>query len=617
MTINISSALGKFVKIIALVLFSNLFFVSSSAQTCPAVCAVTGAANDYWPGASNVTSGVTTAVTLGARRTGTGVAGIDIAIGDLVLIIQMQDATFNNANSTAYGANGTTGTGYTAARQTGLYEYAVATNAVTAAGGTLNLSKVTVNSYNITQVATAQTVPTYQIIRVPNCLTVNLSGSVTGAAWNGTTGGVVSVRGYNVSAAVGSVIDVNGLGFRGGATDAHNGPVSPVRYNGTNANDQYKAEGIAGTPDYIFDTSSGTETATLRVLPGGYRAIGAPGNAGGGGSGDSGGGGGGNGGSGGRGGVWSAGLAGGLGGAVFTQAGRTQVVLGGGGAGGSANTGATTASEAVIPYGTGTNSFNRGGAGGGIVILGAVARTGTFTINANGSNSTGTAYASTTVGTRVGGGGGAGGSIVLYGSGGTITANAAGGNGFLDTATSHIAHGGGGGGGVVLVNGALAGVTTVVSAGLAGCAQTGALSDTAAASCSTSEANSSTNGAAGAATVFASAAEPGLPSCAVNLSIAKSNAVATVSAGQTTTYTLTITNTGPSAADGALLKDPVAAGLSCTAVSCTSSTPLGNCPAPASITIANLQGAGITLTSLPAISTLTFDVVCGVTATGL
>jgi uncharacterized repeat protein (TIGR01451 family) len=283
------------------------------------------------------------------------------------------------------------------------------------------------------------------------------------------------------------------------------------------------------------------------------------------------------------------------------------VVLGGGGAGGSANTTNTNPLETIIPYGVGTNSFNRGGAGGGIVILGAATRTGTLTINASGINATGTAYVSSTLGSRVGGGGGAGGLIVLYGSGSTITANAAGGNGFLDTATGHIAHGGGGGG-VVLSNGALTGVTTNVVAGLAGSSLPSALSDTFAAS---------TNGAAGAVTVFASAAEPGLPSCAVNLSIAKSNAVATVSAGQTTTYTLTITNTGPSAADGALLKDPGAAGLSCTAVSCTSSTPLGNCPAPASTTIANLQGAGITLTSLPAVSTLTFDVVCGVTATGL
>ncbi len=605
---NASSALGKFIKISALVFFLNLFSASLWAQTCPTVCAVTGAANDYWPGASNVTSGVTTAVTLGARRTGTGVAGNDIAIGDLVLIIQMQDATFNNANSTAYGANGTTGTGYTAARQTGLYEYAVATNAVTAAGGALNLSKVTVNSYNITQVTTAQTVPTYQIIRVPNCLTVNLSGSITGAAWNGTTGGVVSVRGYNVNAAAGAVINANGLGFRGGATDAHNTNVATLSYNGTRADDQYKGEGIAGTPDYIFDTATATEIATGRVLPGGYRGLGAPGNAGGAGTGDSGGGGGGNGGTGGKGGAWTSPLAGGLGGAVFAQAAPNQVVLGGGGAGGSANTISANPVETIVPYGVGTNSFNRGGAGGGIVILGAATRTGALTVNASGINATGTAFVSGTQGSRVGGGGGAGGSIVLYGSGGTVAANAAGGNGFLETATNHIAHGGGGGGGVVLSNGSLTGVTANIVAGLAGSSLPTALSDTFAAS---------TNGAAGTATAFTSAAEPGLPSCAVNLSIAKSNAVVAVSAGQITTYTLTITNTGPSAADGALLKDPVAAGLSCTAVSCTSSTPLGNCPAPASTTIANLQGGGIALTSLPAVSTLTFDVVCGVTATGL
>jgi hypothetical protein len=34
------------------------------------------------------------------------------------------------------------------------------------------------------------------------------------------------------------------------------------------------------------------------------------------------------------------------------------------------------------------------------------------------------------------------------------------------------------------------------------------------------------------------------------------------------------------------------------------------------VTIANLQGSGIPLTSLPASSTLQFQVTCGVTATG-
>jgi hypothetical protein len=417
----------KYILILAaqLLIFGITSPISAHAQACLGTCTIAASPNDYWPGTANAAVNAT-AVTIGAQRTGAGAGGNQIAIGDMVMVIQMQDATINTADSAAYGSGGATGAGYTAARQTGLYEYAVATNAITAAGGTLNLSKPLLNAYNMTT-STGQSSPTFQIIRVPNCITANLSGAIGGAAWNGSTGGVVALRSYTLNMG-GATINANGLGFRGGATDAHNGPVGgAIRYNGTNLNDQYKGEGIAGAPDFIYDTSSATEIATGRVFPGGYRGVGAPGNAGGGGEGDSGGGGGGNGGTGGRGGLWSnvAGLTAGLGGAVFAQTTFSRAILGGGGAGGSSNTGATTADETIVPYGTGANTFNRGGAGGGLVILTATVRTGNLTINANGVGATGTAYASTTSGSRVGGGGGAGGSVVLYGTGGTITANAA------------------------------------------------------------------------------------------------------------------------------------------------------------------------------------------------
>ena len=55
-----------------------------------------------------------------------------IKSGDLLLIIQMQDATINSSNSNLYGANSATsgpdnlgGTGYTSLGNTGLFEYVV------------------------------------------------------------------------------------------------------------------------------------------------------------------------------------------------------------------------------------------------------------------------------------------------------------------------------------------------------------------------------------------------------------------------------------------------------------------------------------------------------------
>ena len=101
-----------------------------------------------------------------------------------------------------------------------------------------------------------------------------------------------------------------------------------------------------------------------------------------------------------------------------------------------------------------------------------------------------------------------------------------------------------------------------------------------------------------------------------NIGISKSDGVTSLVAGSTTTYAITVTNNGPSDGDGSVLKDPLATGLSCTAVSCSSVSGGAACPAPASVTIAALQGVGISLPVLPASSSVTFSVVCGVTATG-
>lgn len=105
----------------------------------------------------------------------------------------------------------------------------------------------------------------------------------------------------------------------------------------------------------------------------------------------------------------------------------------------------------------------------------------------------------------------------------------------------------------------------------------------------------------------------------VNLSITKNNGGTTLAAGSTTAYTITVANAGPADAAGSVLRDPAAAGLSCTSVNCTVATGAAVCPSAASVTIANLQsppGSGITITSFPSGSSLNFRLICGVTATG-
>lgn len=100
---------------------------------------------------------------------------------------------------------------------------------------------------------------------------------------------------------------------------------------------------------------------------------------------------------------------------------------------------------------------------------------------------------------------------------------------------------------------------------------------------------------------------------AANLTITKTNGVGTLTAGQTTTYTVTVSNLGPSAANDALLADPATPGLVCASVICSSST--ATCPT-SPIAIASLQ-SGLLIPGFPANSSLTFTVVCGVTASGL
>jgi uncharacterized repeat protein (TIGR01451 family) len=146
-----------------------------------------GAVNTYYPGQTTAASGSTSLV-LGPARGGT-----PIAAGDLVLIIQMQDATIDSSDTDAYG-DGVGGdgsaSGATSLNGSGLYEYAVATNAVPAGGGTLTLSSGLMNTYT----GGATTIPVVSITRP----FFSLTATVTTAVPHGlTTGATVVISGAN------------------------------------------------------------------------------------------------------------------------------------------------------------------------------------------------------------------------------------------------------------------------------------------------------------------------------------------------------------------------------------------------------------------------------------
>jgi uncharacterized repeat protein (TIGR01451 family) len=430
---------------------------------------LTGVVNTYYPATASVTAGTAnTTIPVGTARG----AAATIAAGDLLLVIQMQDASINSTNTSNYG-NGATGAGFTAINNSGNYEFVKATGAITA--GAIPIAGSGVNngliySYIIAAATGTKGKSTYQVIRVPQYATATLSSTLAASTWDGSSGGVLALDIAGALTLNAASVSVDGLGFRGGAGMQLSGngggsntdyrQVAPAAYGGTPVAgfDAPKGEGVAGAPVWVESgvtfLNTGTTYPSGVAGTDGSMARGAPGNAGGGGTDgnpagndqNAGGGGGGNGGSGGWGGdSWNSTLGiGGLGGATFPSS-LGRIGLGGGGGGGSRNNS------------DGDNQASSGAAGGGIIFIRAGSLTGTATLTANGA----TAYAGTL--NDAGGGGGAGGTIVVLSAGGGeggLTVQARGGTGGNAWTAQAFAlnqrhgPGGGGAGGVVYLSGA-------------------------------------------------------------------------------------------------------------------------------------------------------------------
>jgi LPXTG-site transpeptidase (sortase) family protein len=510
---------------------------------------LTGIVNSYYPATASAASGAT-AIALGASLPA---GATPIAAGDLLLVIQIQDADIQGTNAITYG-DGATGRGSTGLRSTGLYEYVSATSAVPVGGGTVNIAGTgggggLVNSYDFSAAVTAtHGLRTFQVIRVPQYASATVAAGLTAAAWDGAAhaGGILAIDVAGALNLNSQTISVNQLGFKGGLGVIQAGPL-----NGNTGTDYvvpsqngahgYKAEGIAGTPRFLYDAmAAAAVNGAADGYPVGDAARGAPGNAGGGGTDadpvindeNSGGGGGANGGQGGTGGnSWNSNLpVGGLGGAAFLPT-AAKVVLGGGGGAGTRNNSPT------IPF------ASSGGTGGGIVVIRAGLLTGAGTITANGA-------VGVTPENDGGGGGGAGGSVVITATTGTfggLTIHADGGNGTdawptgtAGTANRHGPGGGGGGGVIVTSNVPLA---QTVLGGAHGITTNGA-----------ADAYGSTDGSAGLTLTTTAGAIPGSSSgaeCLPVLTVAKSTSTPNVTntvTGTVATYSISVSNAANTAA---------------------------------------------------------------------
>lgn len=574
---NSRQRLGWLAGSLALLLLSAntasflLFPVQPARADKAGVCAVpgkdgigtiSGIVNTYYAGSGTAAAG-SSSLTLGAIRTGTGIPTTPLAPGDLVLIVQMQNATINSTNTDSYGDNlpGGSASGSTGGTA-GIYEYAVVSSV---SGSTIAFTNPLVNTYTQAPASATQGQQTYQVVRIPQYSSATISSTAVKAApWNNSTGGIVA---FDVAGALnlgGGTIDVNGQGFRGGGS-------AKQGYSGGNKTDYVsaastspfepnasKGEGIAGTPRLTinqptfndFSTTTITDSGT-QGYPGGDFARGAPGNAGGGGNEhNSGGGGGANGGAGGTGGrnytrdTPATTNLGGFGGAALS-ANPARLVLGGGGGAGDMN-------DQAVPSGAGGN-------GGGLVMVRADSVSGTGTINANGGNGDSSAAGTTP---DAGGGGGAAGTVLITAANGTLpsslTINAKGGNGgnLDENNTNELdGPGAGGGGGLVYTN--TSGPTLGTTGGAAGVIQRSSLAGF------TGNSNGATAGGNGSGNVIDTATQ--LPTsisgaaCLPSLTVTKTTStpeVANTSSGTTAIYKITVqNNSGKGAAQGITISD--------------------------------------------------------------
>jgi len=517
--------------------------------------------NTYFPPQSgaSLASGATSVVLDSSYTAG---SNVPISEGDMLMIIQMQDATIDSSNTAAYGSGNPAndGRGQTSLGNSGIYEFVRATNSVPISGGSLtfvggNTNDGVVNTYNNTNATPTRGRRTFQVIRVVQYASLSLTSNVTVPDWNGQVGGVLALDIAGDMNFNGFTIDATERGFRGGfiPNDSSSGPNNNIYVSPTTSTEVGgKGEGIAGTPRYLWDGTTAVDLGSEQ-LPGGDAGRGAPANAGGGGNAhNAGGGGGGNGGDGGFGGIGWEDAGGdrpgsrGLGGTVPVPSPvGDRLILGGGGGGGDVN-----------------NDANgiRGGQGGGVVMIRADRFVGTGRIVSNGSDGEQGEFFSAPDGA---GGGGAGGTVALIAKSGDLSGlsvEAIGGNGGDTVSDFNNEHGpGGGGGGGVVVSASPGGQVLApnLAGGVSGRANSGAGTP-----------HSATNGSNGiTGSINPALVPPALQGadCFPTFTVTKTEDNSGDAGGRitpsTATYTITATNSGPGGATGTRLSDTLPAGF--------------------------------------------------------
>ena len=603
----------------------SLSHAQVASCAAPGKDGITLSAPSYYPGNATATAGSTN-ITLGTIRASGGTnlpansgtpGTAALSPGDLVMIIQMQDAQYNNSETIAYG-DSSTGRGWTNLNNSGKYEFR---RVVSFTGGNLVIDQGLANTYTRAAPSAGTGASEngnrrFQVVRVPQFSTLTMpAGTTSPPAWDGETGGVwvVDVAGsLNMNSAT---VDASSLGFRGAGgwpNYPQNGnvayantrtfettvnPFCPSNYDnitttvGVYANvGASKGEGIAGTPRLIRRQAT-TDSATYETpfayqdlgasnvgyANGAFLARGAPGNAGGGGTQhNAGGGGGSNVGQGGVGGNSFAFYSATNTGSCVTL---TTGFFGCGGDGARAVGGlgggtlAANINNLIMGGGGGAGDSNNAcdnpttpqaaaGNGGGIIFIRAGTISGNGTLLANGQNAL-------PGGRDAAGGGGAGGTVVVLtntnapaltiqangGEGGNTAYSGSG--GVPDTllrANETQGPGGGGGGGAVIRSSNITGFTSSTFAGGA----SGRVFPVSGSQTTISNGyGTSAGGGAPGVVPFVPTSQSIDTNCLPQLQVNKRTTTPVVAFPDRNTaqYVISIANTGPGTAVGATLND--------------------------------------------------------------
>ncbi len=167
------TALGIIILILAWCMLPSPTWSQDQCGLLPEGGTLTGIINTYHPGIGTASMGATS-ISVGPADTNKGGASTAIAVGDMLLVIQMQDADIDYTNTNSYGdgVGSDPANGWTNLNSSGHFEYVIATTALPNTGGVVDIvgadaGNGLLNTYHTAAATATAGQRTFQVVRVP------------------------------------------------------------------------------------------------------------------------------------------------------------------------------------------------------------------------------------------------------------------------------------------------------------------------------------------------------------------------------------------------------------------------------------------------------------------